>query len=380
MALDKLFKRYFSPWIFWGGISLPMCFLGVGTDSDSFRVMSTIKTFISTGLYIPSRNPGFPVFEWINTAIFAGFGVVGITVATLIVSVGSLFFIEKTLVELKCSHSKWITACVAFNSLFWCNATSVMDYNWAVFGLSMAVYSWVKGWRVRMILATVLAIGCRITSGIFPIAILAYHLLRRIFPDMKPASPLEVPSVSLAFLSGFVGALFYIPSWINSGMTLRFLKTASSNQGNWSVMSYCARFIYKNIYFLGSLATVLVVFFIVSSLAQGHFSSWFKSRMKSPFWVISLVMVILSELFYLRFPYEIEYLLPLMPFIAVLFSFASFSKRQIMVLAFAIASYAGVSFNIAKPDSPDKVSKARVGLYVEKGYLVSDIMSRMKQN
>ena len=35
----------------------------VGSDWDSYALIGTYNNFINSGIYIPSRPPGFPVFE-----------------------------------------------------------------------------------------------------------------------------------------------------------------------------------------------------------------------------------------------------------------------------------------------------------------------------
>jgi hypothetical protein len=67
-----------------------------------------------------------------------------------------------------------------------------------------------------------------------------------------------------------------------------------------------------------------------------------------------------------------------MPFIAIMISALALSKRQIIALTLAVGSYALISINIAKPDAPNKASAAKVGIYIEKGYLMSDVQNRVK--
>ena len=45
-------------------ISIPF-FLNpsIGADWDSYALIGTYKNFIESGLYTPSRPPGFPLFE-----------------------------------------------------------------------------------------------------------------------------------------------------------------------------------------------------------------------------------------------------------------------------------------------------------------------------
>ncbi len=371
----RYFRRSPIIWVGWGLLTLPLCFLGPGSDSDSFLVITTIKTWLSTGVYHPSRNPGFPIFEGISTLIYAQFGILGITIATLIISVITLIIIEKIIFHLGNPHARWITACVALNPLFWVNATCVIDYNWALFFLSIALYAWQKGQQKLMIIATALAIGCRITAGLFPISLIIYSLIQRYRTSSTTTA--NTPLITTGIVSGLLGALLYIPSWISAGKTFQFLKAGTTNIGNWRFLGHLSRFVYKNIYFFGIFATFYILYLMVIKFQKRHKSTQVHHIEHSQMIMISLLMIALSELLYFRYPYENEYLLPLLPFEAILLSMGLFSKRQLMTLTVAIASYAVISIPIAKPDVPNQASTAKISLSIEQGYVLMDSQKRL---
>ena len=80
---------------------------------------------------------------------------------------------------------------------------------------------------------------------------------------------------------------------------------------------------------------------------------------------------------FLKYPLEGGYLLPMLPAVLILLGIG-LAHRPAILAAFgaALALYAVVSINVARPNEPYRATGGRVGLWIEHGPLWRDVRMR----
>jgi hypothetical protein len=72
------------------------------------------------------------------------------------------------------------------------------------------------------------------------------------------------------------------------------------------------------------------------------------------------------------------YLLPMLPFALILLGLAlQYRRRILLTTTILIFSFNFVNLNLAHPDIPDNATRANLGLFLEPGYLLTDLSARL---
>lgn len=346
---------------------LPGVFLGYGADLDSYGVVETGRAWIATGTYEPSRHPGYLVHE-VATAVLDRLGGSVLanlgTVAMALVAVACFGGLAR---HYRLRFGGLLTVGLVLQPVFWAAASCTIDYVWAL----ALILGGVRLLTLRRFalggVVLGLAIGTRLTSAIaVAVLLIAFLVTER---DARPRVLVG------AVLAGLLGAVAYVPAWLASGRTFAFLAPSLGGPEHWTAALRAGRFLYKNLYFWGlPAAAVLAVFAVSAARAARHRPPETSAR---PLILLSLAAIALYEILFLVYPIEIEYLLPILPFVLFLLG-ALGSRRIVAALVIAVASYAVVSINIARPDRPDYATGAKTGVWIERGYLWNDWAQRLR--
>ena len=100
---------------------------------------------------------------------------------------------------------------------------------------------------------------------------------------------------------------------------------------------------------------------------------------------VSLLAIFAMEILFFRFPQKTAYLIPMLPFVALLVDVSlrslklseGYKKGLIVCLVFLQLTYSAVNFNIAIPDVPNQATTARLGFFIEPGFLVQSVDVRI---
>ena len=111
---------------------LPFIFLGYGPDSDTYEVLRTGNTFIRNFDYIPSRSPGYFVFEVFTFFANRIGGSIATNLAVLFMSLVSLYGFYYLCQALAIPNPKYLVLIVALNPYYWVASTTSMDYIFAL--------------------------------------------------------------------------------------------------------------------------------------------------------------------------------------------------------------------------------------------------------
>jgi hypothetical protein len=159
-------------------LRVPLLFGGYGTDNDAWRNIVTTERMHAAGHYVPSRAPGFPVFEGLLLLLAPG-GWVATNAAAIIAGLIALWVFYLLLKELQVRERLWTWIALAFGTPLLVNASQTMDYN---FGLAAFLACYLFLLRRRYALAGAmmgLATGCRPSYMLCNLAVLMFLIARR---------------------------------------------------------------------------------------------------------------------------------------------------------------------------------------------------------
>ncbi len=264
-------------------------------------------------------------------------------------------------------HKYLLAIFMVIHPLYYAASTFTIDYLWA---LAFLLIGYTLLTKSRYLLAGIfwgLAIGARLPSVLFIIVLLFAY-----FFNKKPDKNKVLLSVCI---SAIIGIICYIPPFLYAGCTFGFF---TYYMGQWNWIGHLSRFVYKNIYFWGlqtCIAFLSLAFLIINSLKRNY-----ESRYKHVI-VTSILMIVVYEILYLEMPTNKNYLLPILPFILTLLGISLKKYKWLLILLIIVQlSYNFININIARPDVPNHATTAKIGLWLEPGYLINDIIERIEAN
>jgi hypothetical protein len=345
----------------------PFIFLGYGSDYDSYNVLWTGKYFAHYLDYVPSRVPGFFIYESLTYIL----NTIGGSILTNLASMGMAILVLYVFVRLckqyEIPHYRLLALIMMVQPYFWVNATCTMDYFFAIGFIFLALLQVMRGKYFTAGVAFSFAVGSRLT-----VSLIAAVLILWLFFSQKEK---RWYIVQTGLVGAFFGLLFYVPSADFAEWQPSFLSASVGGQEYWSLYLRLGRFMYKNIYFWSPFVFVLLVWGALRLLAKGK-------QLLDPKYgglpVAAIGLILVMEAFYLYIPTEPSYLLPTVGFWLILAAIAFEQKPKVLYAMLGLVLLANfVNFNVAKPNTADKATGAVYGLWVEPGYLISDTHLRL---
>lgn len=346
-------------------VYLPFTLLGYGTDIDVANVLRAGGRWVHDGDYAVSRKPGAFVHE-VGTGLLDWFGgSVAVNLAGVGFAALALWSIHRLVHDDGARWPGWATLLVAANPWFWLAATSLGDFVWAI---GLAVGGAAAAHRDRRLLAGVmfgLAIGCRSSTVLIALA----WLIAERLGDRAHRPSWHATAVTGGVLV-VLGALCFVPPWLEAGRTLDFLRGGPPfdgwrlNLGRWAV---------KNAAVIGVPAGI--VFLLGVKRGLGALARWRASVV-----VRFAVLVVLSgELLFLRLPFKPVHLLPVVVGVALLVGASPAVKQRWLVALFVAQLIGGmVGSTIAEPDVPHHASTGKLVLRLTEGPLLNDVRCRLE--
>ena len=348
----------------------PLAFLGYGSDSDSFSVVRVGLHFFETLDYVPSRLPGFFVHE-VFVYILNGLGGSLLSnLGSVVMALITLYSFRKLCVIFQVPHATVLTLILMVQPFFWVSAASTIDYVWA---LGFCFLGYLLLYRRKYAFAAIslaAAIGSRLTS----VVLVGFFLLYLFVTYREMRKQLVFTALAIALLS-FV---FYIPpiDFLEWNMS-RWLVLSTGDPELWTPLLRFGRFFYKNL-----------MFFSIPVVLWGLFMGFYSLKTKKPprqlrrdgvIW-LSLAVIVAVQALFLRFPIEMEYLLPLLPFALILTGKYFPKSTWHLWLLFALVLLSNFLWiNPARSINPNQTSEVVYGLWLEPGYLLQDIAVRLAQ-
>jgi len=348
---------------------LPFIFLGYGADSDSFETLRTGVTFIKNFDYIPSRNPGYFVFEVIT--FFAN--LIGGSIATNLMAVFmSLICLQgfyQLCKNLAIPNAKLLVISVALQPYYWVASITTMDYVFALGFFFLGISLLLRKKEIYAGIAFSLAIGSRVTTVLLVFLALILLIVAKIMSLKKAA-------ISF-FLAGGLAAIFYLPpldfvKW----RWWRIFRLAMGGEEYWTLFLRTGRFLYKNIVFW-SIPVILFLLVVVTYLL-------FKKRINIDSNLFKLILVnslvVLSyEILFFFAPLDPSYLLVILPSFFLIIGILFQNQRKTLILLIMLIFISNfIVLDFARPDVENFATGAQYGLWVNPGYLVKATTERIK--
>jgi hypothetical protein len=308
---------------------LPFLFDGYGHEEDSYGLVVNAWEMHSTGHYVASRFPGHPLQEYFYLLIWDQPAWLWNSLSTAFSVVAVLAF-HHSVKRAGMNHAMEAALMLAFTPVFFLAGTYTIDYAWSLAFVMLSFSALVCRKFVWCGILLGLAVGCRITSGVFiiPWALLLYQ--RMDFALWRNwMLKIAVPSV-------IIGVLFYVPAYLNYGT---------------SFFDYSDQFPYPPFTKIIYKASIGVFGLLGIAALAGVALKWITQRPKEAVnppqlfspqrltWVI-LAVIILHIISYLRLPQKAGYMLPVVPFIILLvIMYVPRNTVRIATLCFLLAPF-----------------------------------------
>lgn len=288
---------------------------GFGTDADTYLMLRTWDLLVTQAQYFPSRSPGYPLPEiLIGAATFLGGYPLANTLSAAFACLALACF-HRLLWAAGVSASAALVCLVAvgLNPYWVIAASSSMDYVYAAGFFLLGVELLRRGRLTGSAVAFAAAAASRATYA--PLALIA--LMAHPFP-WPLRSRLAVSQALRILLFVALTGLAYWPVYhvwglrrmflVHMGGPVDFVGTA----GFASPMDYAVRLTYKNVMLWGPFGFAL----LAGGLLAGILFRASRETSRAPLALAVTIAIasglIVCELFFLRMPVEVSYLLPVL--------------------------------------------------------------------
>jgi len=352
-------------------ISIPF-FLNpsIGADWDSYALIGTYKNFMESGLYTPSRPPGFPLYELliglcVKISEFLFLSMEQTILFTQMILLLSLNFLIYKFFNKKKDSNYFIYLIAVFSPVFLLSGLTAIDY---VLGsllgflsLYISMYSNNKQKEILVSFTLAMSIATRLSNIIFLIVVLI--LMRK---ELKKGFQIFV-------LSTFLFASFYLIFYLNlysfylenkiynSWFDLMCIFNLTNTDHDF--YNRIGRFTLKQIPYLGTVGMLI----FIGSIRK------LKINFKGNNLYFFLVFLFF-QLSFLRLPTEEGHLLPAFIAFAI---FVSQNNNKIFITIFLFVLTSNfINLKFFEVDSIDSASDINFTFSVEEGYLIQDYYLR----
>lgn len=356
---------------------VPLCFLGYGSDNDSYGVVESGISTWKLHVLSTSRNPGYWTYEAIDYVLSALGGYLLSNLMSLFVASAIVWRFYKLALRLDIRYPLLVSACLAVTPIFVIASTSTMDYVWSFLCIVLTAEMLFADRLVMASLLAALAISLRgsnsvVVAGGFASAI-AYEIYTR-----QRVTSLTIKLAVSGIAAALLGLITYILSYQLAGDSMSFLVPRIGPAPMWPMKMRLGRFFYKGSYALGPAADIVCVI-------AAYF--YLKNRGQSATSIIDFaprLLAICSGFFlgdvilFLKFPVEISYLIPAIFFFLLLTgaTFFRFSRPLAIALFISILSLNIVRPEFAQPNVVGHATSANLHLALTPGMLIQDVRLR----
>ena len=344
----------------------------IGSDWDSYALIGTYKNYLTSGVYFPSRPPGFPLYEFLIGSLIKYSEFLLITKEQLLIIFQlflllSLNYLIYKFFNKTSSPNYLIYLTIVCSPIYLISGLSVIDYFLgSLFGFSAIYFLFYKKSINPLAISLLLtgAITTRLSNLIFLFVIVLYLYLN----DENKRSAIII-SIATVIFSGFVYFIFY-------ENLFSFYKSTGVYE-NWSellclfnltntdhtVVGRLGRFVLKQVPYMGTVGTILLIVNVRK----------FKIDLRNKNFYLFLIFL-LFELSFLRLPTEEGHLLP--AFIALMMLLTSSKKNLITAIFIAVLFSNFVDIKLYSVDEVDSASSINATFDLTDGYLIEDFNER----
>jgi hypothetical protein len=351
---------------------LPWITIGYGSDPDTSRVAISAWWLWNRGEYLPSRLPGYPLFELAVSALYP-LGPTVMNAATLVVSFAGVLLFAAILKQLRIEPKGWLTVTYAFAPMVWINSSITLDYLWGITFILAAYLLLLHGREpgatrtIRLgplpldrhaLLAGVcfgIAIGCRPTSALMALPFFILLGRRRQF----------WPLVSFYGAAGVVGFVAFLPITLVYGLDfLDFFDVRPT----WKTF---ARTLGVEAFGMVPLLGIL----LVTALSWRRLLELPHRLRTDVHLAMALLAVLLIVTAFMRLPLEEAYLAPAVPF-ALLAAARLFTRRAVLAVSALLVMGGLVDFHTQSDIGWRRPLSAVLQVRPERGRVLTDLALR----
>jgi hypothetical protein len=306
---------------------IPFIFSGYGIDGDAWSVAISAKYWHETGIYSASRLPGYPVHEFL-CSLFINYGYSGLNLLSAVFSAFAVLFFALSLKALKFRYVFLAAVTFSMVPVFFIQSTTTLDYVFALAFIMAGMFYLLRG---NIILAGVLvgfAIGCRVTSGamLIPFSILLIEndgVKKNIFRILK-----HVVSAIVT------GAVLFFPVFLEYGLDF----FTYYNVPYPSIPKVLYKFSFEVWGVVGFVGLILAtgLFFLPDRITAKKFL--FPRSVNEKFVIAWLLAIDLYIIAFLKLPMESGYLIPIIPFVILIFGRYLYNRAFVFLCIMLILS------------------------------------------
>ena len=344
----------------------------IGPDWDSYALIGTITNLYKDSLYLPSRPPGFPVYEFFLTGLYSLSNILNIDFEVVFILSQYLFVLANNYLIykffLKLAYKNYLLYYVAvFSPIYLTSGLSIIDYHagllFGFLGIYVALYKPQSIYFVSIFLA--ISSGIRLSNLLFFIVVVGILLGNKI--EFRKI-------VYFSSITLFLSFVIYIPGYINlwnsslsNNLTNYFDMVCVLNLTNidHSLLDRLGRFVLKQLDFLGIVGSIVVLICLTKIRKENIYNNYY-----------FFMIFILFQISFLRLPTEEGHLLP--AFVAFIFILNSLKIKNMFLMIILISTLLSnfLFISIYDVDTPDQATEIYFDFELEQGLLFKDFEAR----
>jgi len=301
----------------------PFLSAGYGVEEDSWGIaLATFHTKL-TGIYEPSRFPGHPVQELIYSALW-GYGPWLYNFLCAFFSAIATVFFALILQHLNFKHVFLAALAFAFVPVVYISSTYTIDFIWSEAFVLMSFYCLLRNRLIFTGMLLGLAVGCRITCGVM---LLPYLLILWEQNNLKQNF---ISLIKIAIPMALVALIVFMPIIIQFGSSFFMYYDQFPYPPITKVIYKMTLGVFGVVGFL--CLCFLMIRMVIKKEKRGEL---YGNSLPSKILMISYLIIILYCISYFRLPQKSGYMIPVIPFVIILFGYY-LNAKQFRLLSFAL--------------------------------------------
>lgn len=309
------FERKYLPYILLFFIvfisRLPFLSAGYGIEEDSWGIAFAAFHTHFSGIYEPSRLPGHPVQEIIYSCLWGAGPIVFNGLSALFSATGIVFF-ALILKHFQFKHFFIASLAFAFVPVYYISSTYTIDFIWTETFILISLYLLLKNKLISCGIILGFAIGCRITSGAM---LIPFMIIIRQQNNLKLNSK-KIFKIIIPTL--LVSIIVFVPVIAQFGISF----FAYYDQFPYPPISKVLYKMLPGVFgIVGIMAILIGLILICVNKRKQIFGALFNTKLDTKIIYASILIIILYSISYLRLPQKSGYMIPVIPFVIILFGY-----------------------------------------------------------
>jgi hypothetical protein len=379
-ANHKASQRISSLWLLavFALFLLPLCFLGYGSDNDTYGVVASGYSTWHQHVLATSRNPGYWTYEAIVYVLTMAGGYIASNLATLAVATICIWRFLVISSRLEVRFPGLLAGALVAVPVFAIASTSTDDYVWSLLGIVLLCELLIADRLALAVLPAAFAFAVRGANGIVVAGAIAGAVVLECLRHRR-LTPRVLQPAAVGLVAAALGAPQYFLSYHLAGNSMHFVDGMIGPASMWTLNLRAGRFVYKGLYLFGPIASLLLVAiaFVRAKppLPSAGPTLDYRARATPIFAGVVLANLVL----FFRFPIEVSYLIPAAYFSLLMLGTSWFAKGRSLTIAFLLATASAnlVTLQFAEPNIPGKATGASFHLVLHPGQMIDDVRGRI---